>query len=136
MLIAGSIDSSMLNRILIVDDDDDFLHFVAIMVKVHYPAVVVQLAHDGSDALAIIAREPPAVVITDIAMPQLDGNALCRMVQEKQGDHVKIIAMTANRWSIDAHFDAIVSKPFSIDALFNAIDQTLGNRQQESITRF
>ena len=119
----------MFNSILIVDDDDDFLHFVATMVKVHYPEVVVHGAHDGSEALAVIAEgTPPVVVITDIAMPQLDGNALCRAVKEQYDDRVKIIAMTANRLSIVANFDAIVSKPFAFDALFAAIDDMLGDR--------
>ncbi|HME55446.1 MAG TPA: response regulator [Candidatus Lokiarchaeia archaeon] len=117
----------MLTDILIVDDDDDFLHFIAIMVNLHYPNVVVRMARDGSEALDIIARGAPlAVVITDIVMPRLDGNALCRAIRENHGDQVKIIAMTGKRLSIDAQFDAILSKPFSIDALFASIDQMLG----------
>ena len=130
MSITNSIISSMLKRIIIVDDDDDFLHFVATMIKVHCPAAFVQLAHDGSEAMAFISRgTPPSVVITDIAMPRLDGNALCRMVREQHGDRVKIIAMTASRLSVDATFDAIVSKPFSIDALFAVIDQALDDQE-------
>jgi len=121
--------SAMTTHIVIVDDDDDFLQFVAAMVKVHYPDIVVHVARDGAEALAIITDgTPPAVVITDIAMPQLDGNALCRAVQEQHGERVKLIAMTANRLSIVADFDAIVSKPFAFDALFAAIDDMLGDR--------
>jgi len=128
--MAGPMVSPMLNNILIVDDDDDFLHFIAIMVNVHYPNIVVRMARDGSEALDIIGKGIlPAIVITDIAMPRLDGNALCRALRETHGNDVKIIAMTGTRQSIDAEVDAILSKPFSIDALFVAIDQALGVQQ-------
>jgi|SRR5271157_6196730 len=120
---------SMLMNIMIVDDDDDFLHFVAIMINVHYPNVVIHMAHDGSEALAIIAKGLlPAVVITDIAMPRLDGNALCRVIRKNHGNHVRIIAMTGTGLPIDAEFDAILSKPFSINALFSSIDQALSTQ--------
>jgi len=100
------------------------------MVRVHYPELVIRGVRDGSEALAIIAGGVlPAVVITDIVMPQLDGNALCRSVQEQHGDRVKLIAMSGTRLSIDADFDAILIKPFAIDALFAAIDHLLGDRE-------
>ena len=113
----------MLNSIVIVDDDDDFLQIVGTMVKVQFPSATVYLARDGSEALAIITNEtPPEVVITDIAMPRLDGNALCRAVQERYGDRVKLIAMTGRRFSAEAGFHTILTKPFTIDDLIAAID--------------
>lgn len=117
-------------NILIVDDDDDLLHFVAILVKVHYPPIIVTMAHNGKEALAIAAKSmPPAVVITDITMPMLDGNKLCHILKDIYGDIVKVVALTANASMIDADFDAVVSKPFTEDVLFAAIDEMLRIRE-------
>jgi len=121
-----SIVPSMLQNMLIVDDDDAFLQFVSTMVKTRYPFFEIQVAFDGEQALAIDAKDkPPAVVITDIAMPRLDGNCLCNALRERHGKHVKIIAITGTSLSADADFDRILSKPFSMDALFATIDAML-----------
>jgi CheY-like chemotaxis protein len=118
----------MLQTMLIVDNDDDLLHFVALMVNAQYPNTIVHMARNGSEALAIIAKgESPTIVITDIAMPRLDGKALCREIREHYGNWIKIIAMTGARLSIDAQFDAVLSKPFSINVLYDAIDLMLAH---------
>ncbi|HME54068.1 MAG TPA: response regulator [Candidatus Lokiarchaeia archaeon] len=111
---------------LIVDDDDTFLQFISTIVKTRYPLLKVQVAFDGEQALAITSKgKPPEVVITDIAMPRLDGNGLCNALRERHGKRVKIIAITANRLSVDAEFDCILPKPFSVDTFFAAIDAML-----------
>jgi len=121
-----SIVTFMLQTLLIVDDDDAFLQFVSALVKTRYPFIEIQVAFDGEQALAIDTKDdPPAVVITDIAMPRLDGNGLCNALRERHGKRVKNIALTATRFSVDADFDRVLSKPFSIDALFSEIDAML-----------
>jgi CheY-like chemotaxis protein/anti-sigma regulatory factor (Ser/Thr protein kinase) len=52
-------------------------------------------ATDGEDALASIAREEPAVVLTDIQMPGMDGLALVQAIREKY-PRLPVILMTAN----------------------------------------
>lgn len=116
----------MTTRILIVDDNDDVLHMVAILIMMHYPHIVVSMARDGKEALVTASKGiPPTNVITDIALSQLDGNQLCRALRDDYGDIVKIIAMTGNPASIDAAFDAFVPKPFQQESLLATIDAML-----------
>jgi len=132
MRIGRSIVSSMRTNLLIADDDEPFLEFVSSMVKLHYPSIKIHAVLDGKNALATAKAFPPKLVITDIAMPLIDGNRLCKSLRMAYGGRVKILAITGNRLSIDADFDAILSKPFSIDALFAMIDELLGIKAKSS----
>lgn len=122
----------MRTSLLIADDDEPFLEFVSSMVKLHYPAIDIHAALDGKKALAIAKTFPPKLVITDISMPVINGNLLCKSLRTKYSDRLKIIAITGNRLSINADFDAVLYKPFSIDALFAKIDELLDIKVKSS----
>jgi signal transduction histidine kinase/DNA-binding LacI/PurR family transcriptional regulator/CheY-like chemotaxis protein len=59
--------------ILVVDDEPDMLELHARIVKAHLPGHRVLLARDGRQALQVINREHPALVLLDLMMPVLDG---------------------------------------------------------------
>nr|MDO8110145.1 response regulator [Candidatus Sigynarchaeota archaeon] len=115
--------------LLIVDDDEQFLEFVAGVVKVRYPGIVVQSARDGMEALAIIKKgAPPDLVLTDMHMPRLDGNALCKSLREAYRKRIKVAVMTGNGNFDRQDFDAVLAKPFPIDALYKIIDDAKRTR--------
>lgn len=88
------------------------------------------IAEHGGEALEFLEHDRYDVVITDCAMPVMDGFALSRAIREKETDGqapCPIIALTANAVSgdaqrcYDAGMNAYLSKPASLAELANAI---------------
>ncbi len=69
----------MARRVLIVEDDPDIAHLVA-----HYlgrAGFASEIMASGRDALASILNDPPALVVLDLMLPQMDGLEICRAVR-------------------------------------------------------
>ena len=78
-------------RILIVDDDEPLARAVEANLEADGRFVVIGSAHDGDEALEIVAREAPDLVLMDIGMPGLDGIDATRAIQARDaGQHVVI----------------------------------------------
>lgn len=119
--------------VLLVDDNDDFLHFLSSELSPYYN---VRTATDGKNALDSIHRSKPDLVLTDIMMPVMDGNELCRNI--KADDNLKdlpIVMLTARLSdeneieSRECGADDYVKKPFSLQLLRMRIDALLGRNR-------
>ena len=65
-----------MKRLLVVDDEP---HVARVLrVSLAKEGWAIEVAHNGTEALALIAANPPDVMITDIQMPGMGGEALCR----------------------------------------------------------
>jgi len=106
-------------RILIVDDDPLVLKFVrANLQSMDYEIFA---AMDGAEALHIVEKELPDLVILDIMMPKMDGFEVCNRLRE--WSQIPIIMLTA-RDNVDdkvkclnAGADDYITKPFGINEL-------------------
>ncbi|MBA3715042.1 MAG: PAS domain S-box protein [Pyrinomonadaceae bacterium] len=67
------------NVILVVDDAADQLEMVRRVL--HKAGYHVLTASDGSEAFAVASRERPALVVSDVLMPQVSGIELCRLMR-------------------------------------------------------
>jgi signal transduction histidine kinase len=80
-------------RILIVDDNADMREYLGKLLGATY---VVDVASDGIDALAKIRRTAPALVLTDIMMPRMDGFGLIRAMRaDPSTAAIPVIALSA-----------------------------------------
>jgi len=85
----------------------------------------VRTANDGEMAIEILKDWVPSLVITDLAMPNLDGIALCKRI--RQSSQVPIIVLSvrgqdrAKVEALDAGADDYVTKPFSMNELLARI---------------
>jgi CheY-like chemotaxis protein len=80
--------------LLIVDDDQDLLHVVGDLLRMEGYHVVT--ATSGEDALALVERLAPDLIITDMMMPNMDGVELLKqMAADGRYRHVPAIALTA-----------------------------------------
>ena len=84
------------------------------------------VAHDGLTGLQLAAVEKPALILSDIAMPGLDGFEVARRIRNNHDlDNTKIVAVTGHPPKTPAKnqktFDYYVIKPFSLENLENVI---------------
>lgn len=120
--------------VLLVDDNEEFLDFVAGQLHARYKIVK---ATNGLEALERLEENYVDVIVSDLAMPQMDGQELCRAVKEKlQYSHIPFIMLTADT-SLHSKMDGLkvgvdeyVEKPFSTEYLVLRIDNLMGNRRK------
>jgi DNA-binding response OmpR family regulator len=103
------------NRVLLVDDDPEICQFLALLLELEGFTPV--SATRAEDALALAAEEPPAAVLLDVAMPEVDGFELCRRLRAA-GLEAPILVVSArpghemHRRALDAGADEFIRKPF------------------------
>ena len=70
--------------VVVVDDEPDYREIVRFLLLSLLDVVtVVGEAADGEEALAVVLRERPDIVITDLVMPRLDGIELTRRIRQE-----------------------------------------------------
>jgi DNA-binding NarL/FixJ family response regulator len=85
--------------VLVVDGDDAWRSFAAaLLARAGFTAVG---AATGADGFALAQRERPALVLLDVALPDVDGFEVCRELRDAFGDALPIVLTSANR--TDAH---------------------------------
>jgi CheY-like chemotaxis protein len=116
--------------ILVVDDHDDIRGLLRALIE-RGPHRVVE-AVDGDEALALIARAAPDLILLDMSMPTIDGTEVCRRVKSDPSTHaIPVVMLTAatvdaeRKRALDAGADAYVTKPFSPLSLLDEIDAHL-----------
>lgn len=114
--------------ILIVDDDESVRNALrSVLEKFDYDCV---FAQNGVEALAYLIKTPFDLVVTDLAMPQMDGLTLLARIQEMPTSPTVVVLTghTEIHMALDAShrgaFDYIV-KPFSKDQLLLSIARAL-----------
>ena len=78
-------------RLLIVDDDRAFVQLAVRMLRATTPRAEVAWAHTAEDALARLQQDSWDALLLDIALPDLDGRSLARLVRDADGERVKRI---------------------------------------------
>ena len=104
-----------------------------LLEKHQYKAIV---AENGLQALELLERYAPKVIISDIRMPLMDGYELCRKVKaQKSNENIPVILLTslANPEDVieglDCGADNFITKPYSEEYLISHIEQIIANRK-------
>jgi DNA-binding response OmpR family regulator len=114
-------------RILIVDDDPSIRKFVRANLEARDYEVL--LAGDGDEAIKMIERELPDLILLDIMMPKMDGFDVCRQIRE--WSQIPIIMLSARDGELDkvrcldCGADDYLTKPFSLRELLSRISAVL-----------
>ena len=108
-------------HVLIVEDNEDSRYLLTDVLQ--YCGALVTPVDSASEARALLARVRPDVLVSDLAMPGVDGYALMRSVRAlppEAGGSIPAIAITAfsedydSRKAYEAGFDAYVRKPINL----------------------
>ncbi len=104
--------------ILICDDNEDFRLFMRSSLEGNHKVLE---AVNGKEALSILGKVVPDCVISDIMMPEIDGNELCRCIREDSRLHLVPVLLIsglqtaeARIESLEAGADDYLTKPFSV----------------------
>jgi PAS domain S-box-containing protein len=120
-------------RALVVEDDQDARDLLSELLRGR--GVRVTAAASGADALEVLDREIPDVIVSDIAMPGLDGFELIERVRKRppeRGGRVPAVALTAyarpedRERSLLAGFQAHLSKPVDLEELLSTVANLAG----------
>lgn len=71
-------------RIMVIDDDEDFLVLMHQAVLDQFPKAQVSLFSSGYDALVSIGAHIPDLLVLDLRMPNIDGTEICRRLRANQ----------------------------------------------------
>jgi DNA-binding response OmpR family regulator len=101
--------------ILVVEDESSIASFVSLYLK--NAGYAVKTAATGSEALAAVAAQEPALIVLDLMLPDIDGIEVCKRV--RQHSDVPILMLTARDEDVDKIIglevgaDDYLTKPFN-----------------------
>ena len=125
-------------RICVVDDDLISLTVVAKLLMPHFTVVA---ARSGREALSLIRRDPPDLVLLDIQMPDMDGFAVCRRLKDDPlTEAIPIVFLTASqdevieeRGLVAGASDFIIKPPRGPVVVARILNLVRMKRQAESL---
>ena len=110
--------------ILVVDDEPLILNFLSDLLEDEGYRVC--NARNGREAIQVLHRESPHLVISDLTMPDMDGNQLLYYVHSGAcGQAPKMILMSAIEPRGAKSGVPFLHKPFDIEELLELVDSTL-----------
>lgn len=120
----------MSKKILIVDDDTGIM--VALQFLLEQNGYDTLIAFSGEDAMEVVERHHPDLILLDVLLPVVDGFEVCQRVRENPDfKDIRIVLVTALGSEahvvkgLDLGADAYVVKPFSNAALMAKVRELL-----------
>ena len=118
--------------IIIAEDDDEIRDYLTKELSEDYD---IHSCTNGREALAEVYRTHPDIVISDVMMPEMDGNTLCTQLKlNPQTNHLPVILLTAKNRDedklegLETGADAYIVKPFNMDILRRTIANQINAR--------
>lgn len=123
----------MVNKVLIVEDDQGIQEFLRELLLDN--GFAAEVASDGITALSLIKKSQPDLVILDLGLPNLAGEAVCLEIRKKYPD-LPIIILTAKDdvsdviRGLNLGADDYITKPFVADELVARVKARLRNSDE------
>ncbi|HTE25402.1 hybrid sensor histidine kinase/response regulator transcription factor [Flavitalea sp.] len=125
--------SSTKAKILLVEDNEDFRFYLKDNLRQHYQIVE---AANGKEGWKQLLASVPDLVVTDIAMPVMDGIELCRKIrQDPRTEHLPVILLTARSAEeqqlegLETGANDFITKPFNFELLQSRIKNLIHQKQ-------
>ncbi|NWG08501.1 MAG: response regulator [Chloroflexi bacterium] len=122
--------------LLVVEDVPDIL--VLLNETLKFKGYRVITAHNGLEALDIIQQERPALIITDILMPKMDGFSLVhRLRLNPETRDIPVIFLSATyvapedkAFALTIGVTRFIEKPVDLESFFPVIDELLAQKER------
>lgn len=118
------------SRVLIVDDEPNIL--VALEFLLNKEGYEVLKASNGLQALEIIEKQPPRIVVLDVMMPEMDGFEVARKIREEEDNQdIHIIFLTAKGTDADRFEgyanggEVYLTKPFDNEDFITTVNEVI-----------
>jgi two-component system, OmpR family, KDP operon response regulator KdpE len=106
-------------RILVVDDEVQITRVLRAALQAS--GYEISTASNGVQALDVFLKMPPALVITDLSMPEMDGIELTREIRQRSSTPIIVVSVRNQEQekirALDEGADDYITKPFSIQEL-------------------
>ena len=116
--------------VLVVEDEYDSQQMVSKILNYH--GVNVRLAQNGQQCLEYLDQHVPTIIVTDLAMPEMDGwDTLTAVRSNPATAHIPVVAITAFHSAelaedaLLAGFDACYSKPIDPRTFVDKLSELL-----------
>ena len=125
-------------HVLIVEDNEDSRYLLTDVLQ--YCGALVSPVNSAEEARTLLGRVRPDVLVSDLAMPGLDGYSLIRWVRAlppEGGGRIPAIAITAfsedydSRRAEEAGFDAYVKKPINLTSFCDLVSRLASGPRPE-----
>jgi CheY-like chemotaxis protein len=111
--------------VLLVEDDPDLREIERLLLG--EAGYRVETAAEGREALAVVEREQPALILLDMRMPGMDGTTFAHELHARHGHSIPLVVVTAAE---DARGQArrveaegYLGKPFDVDTMLAAVER-------------
>lgn len=115
--------------ILVVEDEDCIAELLRFMLEMEGYRVIA--AGDGREGLRLLGEVRPALVLSDVMMPHLDGRELARVMQtDTEYRTIPVVLMSAALPSIvqGVPHAAFIAKPFEYKEILETVARVLAER--------
>jgi CheY-like chemotaxis protein len=114
--------------VLVVDDDPDILQTLGLCLTTEGYRVL--MAANGREALDLLQRERPSVILLDLMMPVMDGWQFVAELEQRGQRDVPLLILSADR-AVQGHAQQLgasghLAKPFDLDELLGKVQQLTG----------
>jgi CheY-like chemotaxis protein len=116
-------------RILVADDDEDFLRVARAILE--HAGFIVETAENGEEALKAIKKRKYDLLVLDVVMPKIDGIKLFRMVRKSERySKIPVLFISGRaskeeveeeRWKIIKKAEGYVKKPIKTKAFIETV---------------
>ena len=125
----------LIGKTILVVEDNSINQMLVKHVLSKSGVTAIHIANHGTEALEFIKENTYDVILMDIHMPELDGYQTTQIIRNELHLSVPIIAMTAlaikgeDSRCISIGMDGYVSKPFTIQSLYNELERVLNQAE-------
>lgn len=121
-------------RILIADDNNDMRAYLKSLLEPH---AEVRVCSDGEEAFALLLRDPPDLLLSDVMMPKLDGFGLIARIRATESlRHLAVILLSARAGEeakiegLQAGADDYLVKPFAANELLARVQRQVAQARE------
>lgn len=120
--------------VLIVEDNEEMRSYLKSSLSGKYKVIE---AVDGVEGLEMAINKQPALIVSDIAMPNMDGYEMVRNLKSNfDTSHIPVFLVTAESseeqkiFALECGADDFITKPFNVSLLTAKIEHSIGQRKR------